>query len=162
MKKGVLCFCGLALFVIAVSCQKETIPTSVIGTWKLILQGKDNPAHRIDTFELTRTNDSVLQEFITFNNDYKTGTLELKGQGLDSDNIYSYMDSTYQFNWIYFNSGPEVWITLLQNPRRRFTIWNDSNNVHLNVNYQDKMYFCDYYINILTDSSFQQIFQKQP
>jgi hypothetical protein len=162
MKKSLLYFSGLALIIFLFSCQKDTVPGTIPGTWKLILQGNDNPNHRIDTFELTRTKDSVLQEFITFNSDYKTGTLELKGMGLDSDNVYSYMDSTYQFNWIYFNSGPEIWIQLLQNPRRRFTIWNDSANIHLNLNYQDKTYLCDYYINVLNDSSIQQIFQKQP
>ncbi len=158
----ILYFFSAIVLVFSFSCSKDSIPSTITGKWKLILQGNDNASHRIDTFSLTRTNDSVLQEFITFNNDDSTGTIELKGMGLDSGSTYSYMDSTYRFSWIYFNSGPEIWIRLEENPHARFKIWTSADNIHLHVNYQDNMYFCDYY-PVITGSYpyIQQVFQKQ-
>ncbi len=158
-------FSVVLLFVLAslalYSCNKNTVPPDIYGTWKLILQGNDNAAHRIDTFSLGRTNDSVLQQYLTFNTDNLSGNLRLVGYGKDTGKS-KWMDSTYNFTWMYFNDGPELWIHLIDNPKKRFTIWTDSTNVHLHVNYYNNLYFCDFYLNVLTNASSQQVFQRLP
>jgi|GEM_PF-3965702 len=148
------------LLLTIISCNKGGVPSSIYGTWKLILQGSDNATHRIDTFSLQRTNDSVLQQYLTFNPDNLSGTLRIVGFGKDTGRS-KWMDSTYNFTWLYFSDGPELWIKLIDNPKNRFNVWTDSNNIHLRVNYYNNQYFCDYFYEVLNSNvSHQQVFER--
>jgi hypothetical protein len=168
MRKCTRCllfFLSTSVLFFCVSCTKTGIPNNVTGTWKLILTGDADQSqdHRIDTFNLKRTNDSVLQELLTFNKDDSTGTIELKGLARDSANTYFNADSVYSFSWIYLSNGPEIWITLYQNPKNSFRNWVDSTNngnLHLHLNYHDATYFCDYH-PLINGILIQEIFQKQ-